>query len=368
MSEDSPTARPNTQDGPDIDGAIVPPEEIAEAAAVVPEHVTPASEARPEGSAPVETRLDETGPEQAAPDRTAPDRTPRSEARPAETAPEQTVSEDTAPPVVYDLVEVPPAEPSVTLPVLAGDHPAAAAVPVAQIPAAQISQAQAAPEQYDADTDDDYNGATENQYGIAPRSATSAASMQSVYVPPPAEPRKKGNRGIGALIAVGSTVVFAGLYALLLATILAASGSGFRFDFLSSRGFYIPVAFFLVGFVVLALIVNRASWWAFVIGSLFVALFVYAGTIATGLLLENITAQAPADAATMVANALASPLVIAAALLAREVSMWMGAVISLRGRRVKAKNVDAQAEYERESAARIADLDTARFRGPQAAV
>jgi hypothetical protein len=345
MSNDTPTMRPNPhdgadiEDGPDIDGAIVPPEETAGAAAAAPEHVTPAAETTP----PVE----------------------------------DTAVVETTPPVVYDLVEVPPAEPSTTVPVLDADHPAAAAIPATQIPAAQspatnVSEAQvlaagSAPAEHDSDGDDD-SGAAENQYGIAPLAATSAASMQSIYVPPPTEPRKLGNRGIGVLIAVGSAVVFAGLYALLLATVLAASGSGFRFDFLTSRGFYIPVAFFLVGFVVLAIIVNRASWWAFVIGSLFVALFVYAGTIAAGLLLENISAQAPADAATMVSGALASPLVIAAALLAREVSMWMGAVISVRGRRVKAKNADARAEFDRESAARIAELDTVRFRGPQAAV
>ncbi|MCU1585284.1 MAG: hypothetical protein JWM49_1840 [Microbacteriaceae bacterium] len=322
MSNDTPTSRPNPYDGPDIDGKTVPPEETADAAAFAPEHVTP-----------VETLVEDS-------------------------PVEKTPVEATEPPVVYDLVEVAPAEPSATEPVIPTEDPAAAVIPAA-VPAAESVRP--------ADDEVD-SSATENQYGIAPLAATSAASVQSIYVPAPVEPRRKGNRGIGVLIAVVSAVIFAGLYALLLAIVLAVSGSGFRFDFLTSQGFYIPVLFFLVGFVVVALIVNRASWWAFVLGSLFVALFVYFGTIATGLIIENIGLQSPSDAARMFGAALASPLVIAAALLAREVSMWMGAVISARGRRVRAKNADAQAEFDRESAARIAEMDTARFRESQAAV
>jgi hypothetical protein len=312
MSNDTPITRPNSHDGPDIDGEIVPPEETAAAAAAAPEHVTPTEE----------------------------------------TLPAETASED-EPPVVYDLVEVAPAEPSATEPVLPTADPAAAEIPAAIVPEARVPEAQVPAAEVPA---------------AAPVAATSAASMQTIYVPAPVQPRKKGNRGMGVLIAVLSTVIFAALYALLLAIILAVSGGGFRFDFLTSRGFYIPVLFFLVGFVIVVLIVNRASWWAFVFSSLFVALFVYVGTVVTGLLIENIAVQSPSAAAKMFSQALGSPLVIAAALLAREVSMWMGAVISARGRRVRAKNADARADFDRESAAHAADIENARFRGPQAAV
>lgn len=194
----------------------------------------------------------------------------------------------------------------------------------------------------------------------APLAATSAASMQTIYVPAPIAPRKKGNRGIGVLIALASTIIFAGLYAVVLAIILSFGNGVFRFDFFASIDFYIPVIFFFAGFVILVLIVNRAAWWSYVLGSIFVGLFVYFGTIGTGLIIGNVFGETPSGAARLFAQALANPFVIAAALLAREVSMWMGAAISARGRRVKARNAEANAAFERESADRHAEYENAR--------
>ena len=122
------------------------------------------------------------------------------------------------------------------------------------------------------------------EQGPQPRPATSAASMQTVYVPAPVPPIKKGNRGFGVLIALLSTVIFAGLYALIIASIRALELGVFQFDFFGSLAFYTPAIFFFVGFVIVVLLANRASWWGYVLGSIFVALFVYFGTVATGLL------------------------------------------------------------------------------------
>ncbi len=63
-------------------------------------------------------------------------------------------------------------------------------------------------------------------------------------------------------------------------------------------------------------------------------------------------AQTPDQAAAAYNELLTDPYIITAALIAREVSLWMGAAISARGRRVKQRNVDARAAYERESADR----------------
>ena len=188
--------------------------------------------------------------------------------------------------------------------------------------------------------------------------------QQTIYVPAPSMPAPKGNRSAGILIALGSTIVFAGLFSLALALILSLNNAGLRFDFLGSVTFYIPVILFFIGFVILVVIANRANWWAHVLGSLFVALFVYFGTIATGLVLSNIVAETPAGAARLFALAVSNPFVIAAAILAREVSMWMGATISTRGRRVKAKNADAKADFDRETAERHAQYEQARYRAP----
>ena len=194
-----------------------------------------------------------------------------------------------------------------------------------------------------------------------PRPATSAASMQTVYVPAPVPPIKKGNRGFGVLIALLSTVIFAGLYALIIASIRALELGVFQFDFFGSLAFYTPAIFFFVGFVIVVLLANRASWWGYVLGSIFVALFVYFGTVATGLLVNNIVAETPSGAARLLSTALFSPFIIAAPLLAREVSMWMGALISARGRRVKVRNLEARDAFDRESADRATDLENSRY-------
>ena len=194
-----------------------------------------------------------------------------------------------------------------------------------------------------------------------PRPATSAASMQTVYVPAPVPPIKKGNRGFGVLIALLSTVIFAGLYALIIAAIRALELGVLQFDFFGSLAFYTPAIFFFVGFVIVVLLANRASWWGYVLGSIFVALFVYFGTVATGLLVNNIVAETPSGAARLLSTALFSPFIIAAALLAREVSMWMGALISARGRRMKVRNLEARDAFDRESADRATDLENSRY-------
>ena len=241
----------------------------------------------------------------------------------------------------YDLVEVPAvrttATPSATEPVVATSDPAAAET--RGIDAEQTPTSEEPP----------------------PRPATSAASMQTVYVPAPVRPIKKGNRGFGILIALLSTAIFAGLYALIIASIRALELGVFQFNFFGSLAFYTPAIFFFVGFVIVVLLANRASWWGYVLGSIFVALFVYFGTVATGLLVNNIVAETPSGAARLLSTALFSPFIIAAALLAREASMWMGALISARGRRVKVRNLEARDAFDRESADRATDLENSRY-------
>lgn len=179
-----------------------------------------------------------------------------------------------------------------------------------------------------------------------------ARPAQTVYVTAPVEPRKKGNRGFGVLIAVLSSIVFAGLFALILAIIEVSRTGVYTFDFLGAIEFYVPVLFFLAGFIIIALLANRAHWWAYILGSVFVALLVYFGTVGTGLLVGGIMLETPGGAARLFGLALANPFVIAAALLARELALWAGAGISARGRRVTARNVEARSAFEREEAER----------------
>ena len=188
------------------------------------------------------------------------------------------------------------------------------------------------------------------------------AQHQIVYIHAPAAPRNKGNRGVGALIAVVSGIVFAALLAVATAIIGVASGGRFTFSFLGDARFYIPVLFFIIGFVLVVLVLNRASWWAYILGSLVLAVFVYFGTVGVGLLGQGIISHTPAEASAMYGIALRDPFVIASALLAREVSIWVGAAIASRGRRVKVRNVEARAAYEQQ----LADKRAEHERGPEA--
>ena len=180
---------------------------------------------------------------------------------------------------------------------------------------------------------------------------------QTVYVEAPNPPKKRGNRGVGSLIALLSALIFGVVFALVVALILAARNGEFTFDFVSRPTFWVPVLFFAVGFVLLVLIVNRASWWVHVIGSVFVGLFVYFGTVATLLFINGIFGETPEEAGRLVAAALVDPFVIAAALVAREVALWMGLAISARGRRMKARNAEARADYDMQVADRRADYE-----------
>lgn len=181
--------------------------------------------------------------------------------------------------------------------------------------------------------------------------APPAPQPQVVYVQPIAPPKKLGNRGIGSVLALLATGVFAAALAGATWVLgwLTAGATGFAF--LGEFKFWLPVVVFAVAFVLLVLLANRANWWAYILGSIFVALGVYFGTIGIAVLLD-VVLRVPAP--TTFGTALVSPFVIVAALLAREVSMWFGSILARRGRKLKARNAEARAAYEREAAERRA--------------
>jgi hypothetical protein len=186
---------------------------------------------------------------------------------------------------------------------------------------------------------------------------TSVPKPQIVYVTAPAAPRPQSNRGFGALIALVSTVLFVVLLALAAAVLGLLIEGRFGFDFLGQGAFYAPVIAFLIGFVLLVLILNRAAWWSYIVGSIFVALVVYFGTIGFGMISEGVFVETPDGARELFFAQLGNPFVIVSALIAREVSMWVGAGIAARGRRVKERNVVARESYDRELAEKRAEYE-----------
>ncbi|QAV70256.1 hypothetical protein ESZ53_07255 [Salinibacterium sp. UTAS2018] len=192
-----------------------------------------------------------------------------------------------------------------------------------------------------------------------PAVATAAAGMASgeprvVYVTAPTPPKVSGNRGFGVFIALASTLVFALIFAIVVATISAAATGRIALAFVQAPSFYVPVAFFALGAIVVALIVNRAGWAAHVFSSIIVGLVVYFGTIGALLLINGVIQTTPEQAQVLFAGALADPFIIAAGLLGREVSLWTGALVAKRGRKVTLRNADSRSRWEAELAEKTA--------------
>ncbi|ANP73944.1 hypothetical protein [Cryobacterium arcticum] len=177
-----------------------------------------------------------------------------------------------------------------------------------------------------------------------------------VYVTAPTPPKTAGNRAAGILIGLIATAVFAVVYAVVAFVISASSAptvaeATARFtDFLVLPVFYIPVIFFFLAFALLVAVLNRAGWWAYVLGGFLVAVVVYFSYIGGALLAVQAWNLTPAEAGRFVTTQWLNPGAIAAAIVAREVPIWFGAWIARRGRSVTAKNAAAKAEYERQLA------------------
>jgi hypothetical protein len=204
--------------------------------------------------------------------------------------------------------------------------------------------------------------AAEPEHVVVPAAvaAASAVPAQQVYVQPDFPPKKRGNRLIGVLLSLVGAAIFAGVYALVVVLINHLEG-GKSFgtadtEFINVFGsayFTVAVGSFLVLMILLVLLLNRAGWWAHVLGSLILAVAVYFVAIGALLFIGNTLGY---SSATLTFAGLAvSPWVIAAAVVAREVSIWTGLGIAARGRRVKVRNVEARAAFDREQEAKKAD-------------
>lgn len=176
-----------------------------------------------------------------------------------------------------------------------------------------------------------------------------------IYRDAPIPPRPLSNRLAGTLLAFAGAIVFGVVYALVGAAGAAMApevfGGGFG-AFISDYAFWVPVLFFTLAFVLEVLLLNRAAWWAHVLGSLLVAAVVYLGTIGVALLLNLATNANPGAGFGTFALA---PFVLVASAIAREVSVWVGLLIARRGGRLKERNAEARAEFERQHGTGSAD-------------
>lgn len=167
----------------------------------------------------------------------------------------------------------------------------------------------------------------------------------------PRPPVLASNRLLGAGVALVGSVLFAMLLgsggALLVG--LARPGDGTRAwidAFLGSPVLAVPTLLFLVGFLLLTAIANRAGWWSYILGGLIVAGFVYAGSIGVLLLLQGALQMSVQGAANAALQLAVNPAIVLAGLLARELVLWLGLGISRNGARAERRYRLALAEFQ----------------------
>ncbi len=175
--------------------------------------------------------------------------------------------------------------------------------------------------------------------------------MAALYMQAPMPPDMRGNRGAGVLIALLATIGFAAVLAGVIALLLAPELPPSRFvdglvDQLVSWQMLFSVVAFFIGLVIAVLIVGKAGWWAYVLGGFLVALLTWAGAVAGAVVDDDgIGALTKLNIRDFFDLAI-FPTAIAAFIVAREATIWFGAWIGNRGRRVKRLNAEAIAEYE----------------------
>jgi hypothetical protein len=179
--------------------------------------------------------------------------------------------------------------------------------------------------------------------------------QQHYYAAVPVPPKKRSNRGGGTLIALLGAVAFAIVYAGVAAALFflnpeLTNPTDTLVRFVSSSAFIVPVVFFAIALILVVLIVNRARWWAYVLGGFLVAVFVYLGALVGDLVTVRAWELDQAAQLTFLKSIVLDPLTLAAAIIAREVSVWAGAWISSRGRKLTERNVTAREEYDRKLA------------------
>ena len=177
---------------------------------------------------------------------------------------------------------------------------------------------------------------------------------QPIFVQAPEAPRPRGNRGAAGAIGLLAALSFAVLYLAAWLGIGAIDGSvtadnvgSAALAGLGMWSLWVPVVVFFIAFWLLGAIINRGRWGAWVIFGLLVGFASYGGHILGALFQAPFWELTASQGATLVEQQLFAPLAIVAFVVGRELTVWFGAWVAARGRRVSELNVEAQREYER---------------------
>ncbi len=189
---------------------------------------------------------------------------------------------------------------------------------------------------------------------VAPSEPVGSSSPQPIFVQAPEAPRPRGNRGAAGAIGLLAALAFAVLYlgawlgfGALAGEVDADNVADVALAALTTWALWVPVVVFFLAFWLLGAIINRAGWAHWVIFGLLVGVASYGGHLLGQLFQAPFWNLAPSEAAALVESQLLVPLAATAFILGRELTIWFGAWVAARGKRVTELNNEAQREYER---------------------
>lgn len=178
--------------------------------------------------------------------------------------------------------------------------------------------------------------------------------MAALYMQTPMPPDLRGNRGVGVLISlvamVGFGLVLTGVYAAWQAPQFPPSTylSEGLLPLLQNWGFEAAVFGFFAALALLVLIVGRAGWWAYIVFGVFVGVATWLAATAGAALYARfgLGIGIGTDPFAIIEQYGFTMPAIAAGIVAREVTVWFGAWIGFRGRRVRNRNAELLDEYD----------------------
>lgn len=184
--------------------------------------------------------------------------------------------------------------------------------------------------------------------------ASPYGGAQPIFVQAPEAPRPRGNRGTAGAIGLLAALVFAVLYLaatlglrLLTGDLQVAGLADAALSTLTTWSLWVPVVVFYIGFWFLGALINRGRWGHWVVWGLLVGVIAYAGHLLGQAFQAPFWMLTAREGTQLLQDQALAPLAIVAFVLGRELTIWFGAWVAARGRRVTELNDEAQREYER---------------------
>ncbi|MDQ1123365.1 ABC transporter [Microbacterium trichothecenolyticum] len=189
---------------------------------------------------------------------------------------------------------------------------------------------------------------------VADQPTRTIGAAQPIFVQAPEAPRPRANRGAAGAIGLLAALAFAVLYlaatlglGLLTGDVQTSDLGQAALAALATWGLWVPTVAFYFGFWFLGALINRGRWGHWVVWGLTVGVVAWLGHLLGVLFAAPFWMVTPRQAVDLLQDNVLAPLAIVAFVLGRELTIWFGAWVAARGRRITELNAEAQREYER---------------------